>query len=72
MDLSPTSSYQSSEYTWSSDLFDPIAERDQAFQENLAQLDSIIQLILLPLLGKFLGRRFAHSIWSKLAIRLYK
>lgn len=72
MDLSPVISGQSSEYTWSSDLFDPVAETEQAFQENLAQLDAIVQLVLIPLLGKFLGRRFAHSVWSQLALRLYR
>lgn len=72
MDLSPVNSIASSEYTWSSDMFEPVSNTDQAFEENLKQLDAIVQLVLVPLLGKYLGRRFAHSLWSSIAWSLYR
>ncbi|KAG7700520.1 hypothetical protein KL951_000635 [Ogataea haglerorum] len=63
------SSDGSSDYTYETDLVyhDPQKE----WEENLVQLKTLVNFVLLPVIGKVLGRRFANYVWMKIASRIY-
>lgn len=44
-----------------------LLEAERQWKESLQQLSKAINWLLLPLLGKFLGRRFARMVWSRVA-----
>lgn len=58
-------------YTYSTDL-SRSQKIDEEWDNVLSQLDLIVAIVLIPLLGKFLGRKFAHKIWGVCASWLYK
>ena len=60
--ISPSS--LATESTTSEDEEDDIAERE--WQESLAQLTLLFNLVLLPFAGKYFGRRFAYFSMSHL------
>mmetsp|Transcript_5043 Transcript_5043/g.5607 ORF Transcript_5043/g.5607 Transcript_5043/m.5607 type:complete len:85 (+) Transcript_5043:5667-5921(+) len=39
----------------------------EQWEESLKQINNFINLIIFPLLGKVIGRRFSHIIWRKFA-----
>jgi len=39
------------------------SDADQQWEDNLAELKIITNLVLFPFVGKFLGRRFAYYLW---------
>ncbi|GMM56005.1 Mim2 protein [Maudiozyma humilis] len=52
------------------DINTQLAEAQRQWEESLAQLAKALNWVILPLLGKFLGRRTARSIWRAVANRL--
>ena len=50
-DRSSTSSYDEEEYLLA----------QQEWEESLEQLEQLVGIVLLPFLGKWLGRRWSHS-----------
>ena len=46
-------------YTYSSD-----GNNNEEWDNMVHQLQIVIALVLIPLAGKFLGRRFAHRVWG--------
>ncbi|ODV62424.1 Mim2p ASCRUDRAFT_74806 [Ascoidea rubescens DSM 1968] len=42
------------------------------WEESLNQLHALVNFIVLPLVGKMLGRRFANLLWSKIADRIWR
>lgn len=48
------------------DYFDArLLDAQQQWEESLEQLNKVLNWILLPLIGKFLGRRVAKTIWKQ-------
>jgi len=41
------------------------SDADQEWDESLQQLQLTVNMILLPFLGKWVGRRFAYYVWSR-------
>ncbi|CUM46102.1 uncharacterized protein AC631_01406 [Debaryomyces fabryi] len=39
----------------------------EQWEESLKQVNNLINLIIFPLIGKVIGRRFSHIIWRKFA-----
>ncbi|KAI0034256.1 hypothetical protein K488DRAFT_84111 [Vararia minispora EC-137] len=39
-------------------------ELQKEWEESLRQLAGIFSVVLLPYLGKWLGRRYAHQVWA--------
>lgn len=37
------------------------------WEESLKQINALLSLVIFPLFGKILGRRFAHGIWRQVA-----
>ncbi|KAI0639703.1 hypothetical protein C8Q77DRAFT_1152661 [Trametes polyzona] len=52
-----------SDGSYDSDEEDRIAE--QEWQESLQQLQQLFAIVLLPYLGKFLGRRWSHWAYAR-------
>lgn len=48
-------------------LEEKLINAEKQWQESLEQLSHAINWLLLPLLGKFMGRRFARAVWSRVA-----
>ncbi|ODV93982.1 hypothetical protein PACTADRAFT_4875 [Pachysolen tannophilus NRRL Y-2460] len=63
------SSGEESEYTIDSDM---VKTAQQQWEESLIQVKTLINFVLLPIIGRFLGRRFSKFIWSKVADRIWK
>ncbi|KAL7285126.1 hypothetical protein PYCCODRAFT_1470199 [Trametes coccinea BRFM310] len=55
-DISSEPSYDSDEEDW-------LAE--QEWQESLQQLQQLVSIVLLPYLGKFLGRRWSYWAYDR-------
>lgn len=48
------------------DYFDAqLLDAQRQWEESLEQLNKVLNWILLPLVGKFLGRRVAKTIWKQ-------
>lgn len=43
----------------------------QHWEESLEQVNGLLTMVLFPLLGKIIGRRFAHGIWRRVALWIY-
>ncbi|KAI0778480.1 hypothetical protein BD413DRAFT_609085 [Trametes elegans] len=52
-----------SDGSYDSDEEDRLAE--QEWQESLQQLQQLFAIVLLPYLGKFLGRRWSHWAYAR-------
>lgn len=39
----------------------------EQWEESLKQINNLINLIIFPLIGKVIGRRFSHIIWRRFA-----
>lgn len=59
----------SSEYTYESDVVDEDLEKQ--WQDIVAQFNMITFLVLIPLGGRALGRKFIYYVWTNLAERLF-
>jgi len=53
------------DYDYESDYYDLSAQ--QQWEESLHQLEGLFSMVLFPLVGKVLGRRFSHIIWRRIA-----
>ncbi|KAL1951538.1 hypothetical protein VTO73DRAFT_687 [Trametes versicolor] len=53
----------SSDGSYDSDDEDRLAE--QEWQESIQQLQQLFAIVLLPYLGKFLGRRWSHWAYAR-------
>lgn len=49
-----------------------LKEARRQWEESLVQLNQVINWVILPLLGKFLGRKVARWTWKWVAGRLYQ
>ncbi|KAI0660376.1 hypothetical protein C8Q70DRAFT_1052953 [Cubamyces menziesii] len=58
-----TISVSSDASSYDSDEEDRLAE--QEWQESLQQLQQLFAIVLLPYLGKFLGRRWSHWAYAR-------
>ncbi|CDK24259.1 unnamed protein product [Kuraishia capsulata CBS 1993] len=58
-----------SDYTYDSDIVTRDAQAE--WEENLVQLKTLLNFVLLPVIGKVLGRRFANSLWGAIAERIF-
>lgn len=59
-----------SEYEYSSgsdsDYYDENRlSAQKQWEESLKQINGLFSLVIFPLIGKVLGRRFSHIIWNK-------
>lgn len=57
-------------YTYSTDLTEKV--NDEEWESLVLQLQVVIGIVLIPLVGKFLGRRFAHTVWGIVSRWIYK
>lgn len=39
----------------------------EQWDESLRQINGLVNLLVFPLLGKVLGRRFSHMLWRRVA-----
>lgn len=44
---------------------------DEEWENVLHQLQVVVTIVLIPIAGKFLGRRFAHYVWKIVAGWIY-
>ncbi|CAN6638317.1 mitochondrial import protein 2 [Trichomonascus vanleenenianus] len=51
--------------SYGSDSDSEYDDAQEQWEESLEQLKGLVTLILVPLAGKFLGRRFAYFVWGK-------
>ncbi|CAI4046068.1 hypothetical protein SKDZ_12G1500 [Saccharomyces kudriavzevii ZP591] len=42
-----------------------LADAQRQWEESLLQLSKLLNWVLLPLLGKYMGRRMAKTLWSR-------
>lgn len=42
-------------------------DAQQQWEESLSQIEGLFSLLLFPLVGKALGRKFSHRIWRHVA-----
>lgn len=42
-----------------------LADAQRQWEESLQQLNKLLNWVLLPLLGKYIGRRMAKTLWSR-------
>ncbi|ODQ78771.1 hypothetical protein BABINDRAFT_152943 [Babjeviella inositovora NRRL Y-12698] len=62
-----------SDYDYDSDYSDDdIVDAQKLWEDNLKQLNEVCFLILIPVVGKLLGRRFALNIWRIVADHIWK
>ncbi|TEB39032.1 hypothetical protein FA13DRAFT_1785299 [Coprinellus micaceus] len=52
---STTSSYDEDEYLLA----------QQEWEESLEQLQQLVGIVLLPFIGKYLGRRWSHTLYAR-------
>ena len=62
----------SSDITDTDEESEALKEARRQWEESLVQLNQVVNWVILPLLGKFLGRRMAIWTWKWVANRLYK
>ena len=60
-----------SEYDSDSEYSKALLAAQREWEESLDQLYRALQLVILPLIGKFLGRRAARLIWRSVATYLW-
>lgn len=46
-------------------LSNELADAQRQWEESLQQLSKLLNWVLLPLLGKYMGRRVAKTLWSR-------
>ena len=46
-------------------LSNELADAQRQWEEWLQQLNKLLNWVLLPLLGKYIGRRMAKTLWSR-------
>ncbi|CAI1576537.1 hypothetical protein SEUBUCD646_0L01650 [Saccharomyces eubayanus] len=46
-------------------LSNELADAQRQWEESLQQLSKLLNWVLLPLLGKYMGRRMAKTLWSR-------
>lgn len=39
----------------------------EQWEESVRQINTLLSFIIFPLVGKLLGRRFAHYVWKNIA-----
>lgn len=44
----------------------------QQWEQSVDQLNKLLFWVLVPVVGKVLGRRFAHRIWQEVAARVWR
>lgn len=49
-----------------------LLEAQQHWEESLEQLNKVLNWVLLPLVGKFIGRRMAKVIWKQVMEYLWR
>jgi hypothetical protein len=57
-------------YTYSTDVSHS-RKIDEEWDNVVLQLELVVGIVLIPLAGKFFGRRFAHKIWGIVANWIY-
>lgn len=55
----------STQYTYSTDVFRKTTQEE--WEENLIQIKTLLNFVILPVLGKVLGRKFSLLVWKKFA-----
>ncbi|TID30802.1 hypothetical protein CANINC_000718 [Pichia inconspicua] len=63
-------SYDSYDYV--SDVSDVKDFQSEEWDSIVTQVQLLVLIVAIPLTGKFLGRRFAHKIWSLIGNYYYK
>ncbi|GMG37244.1 unnamed protein product [Ambrosiozyma monospora] len=58
------------DYTYETDLVNP-QDVQKEWDQSIAQLVTLVNFVLIPLVGKMIGRRFAHTIWNKVAEKIW-
>ncbi|CAI4620715.1 BAI_1a_G0035540.mRNA.1.CDS.1 [Saccharomyces cerevisiae] len=46
-------------------LSNELADAQRQWEESLQQLNKLLNWVLLPLLGKYIGRRMAKTLWNR-------
>ncbi|WBW71145.1 mitochondrial MIM complex subunit Mim2 [Schizosaccharomyces osmophilus] len=41
------------------------SELDDDLKESIEQLEQLLSLVIFPIAGKFLGRKFAFHVWAR-------
>ncbi|CAK9436394.1 uncharacterized protein LODBEIA_P09520 [Lodderomyces beijingensis] len=62
-DVSYSESYASSSY----DSLQYQVSAQEQWEESVKQIQSLLNFVLFPLLGKLLGRRFSKFVWRRFA-----
>ena len=58
-----------SSYTYESEIVD--YNLDKEWQDIVTQCNSLVFLVLIPVVVRMIGRRFAHYIWHRVAERIF-
>ncbi|GME93441.1 unnamed protein product [Ambrosiozyma monospora] len=58
------------DYTYETDLVNP-QDVQKEWEQSIAQLVTLVNFVLIPLVGKIIGRKFAHTIWNKIAEKIW-
>jgi len=58
-----------SSYTYESDVVDYNLGKE--WQDIVTQFNSLVFLVCIPVIGRMVGRRFAHYIWRRIADHLF-
>lgn len=46
-------------------ISDSESDAQEHWEENVRELESLVVLVLCPLVGRIIGRRVAHSLWLR-------
>ncbi|ODV83841.1 hypothetical protein CANARDRAFT_190752, partial [[Candida] arabinofermentans NRRL YB-2248] len=57
------------EYTYETDIVSKDVQ--QEWEDNIVQLKTLVNFVIIPIVGKVLGRRFAKAIWSMVADMIF-
>ncbi|CEP63245.1 Mim2p LALA0_S07e05754g [Lachancea lanzarotensis] len=58
-------------YTEDIDFEEHLLTAQQQWEESLEQLSQVLNWVLLPLIGKYLGRRTALGLWKRVVTHLW-
>lgn len=55
------------DYETDSDYSGSVVSAQEHWEESVRQITGLINMVIFPLIGKILGRRFSKVIWARFA-----
>ncbi|CAH2448813.1 Hypothetical protein PP7435_CHR2-2661 [Komagataella phaffii CBS 7435] len=70
--MSDFDSGEESEYSYDSDLVHEVyRDAQKEWEESMIQLTTLLNFVLIPIIGRVIGRRFANSLWARIANKIW-